>query len=158
MEADETYFGQQENPEPSHKRKGRPYTKGGKSGPAGKRMVIALVERGGSVRAFHPARADGTSVNAIVRQNIARESRLHTDESRFYIGVGQEFRSARSGHSTRTANMFVATFTPTRLKASFQSSSAECAAFISTALRSICTDILPSSISVTTTALRSVQD
>jgi ISXO2-like transposase domain len=54
-------------------------------------MVIALVERGGSVRAFHPARADGVSVNAIVRQNIARESRLHTDESRFYIGVGQEF-------------------------------------------------------------------
>jgi transposase-like protein len=91
VEADETYFGQQENPEPSHKRKGRPYTKGGKSGPSGKRMVIALVERGGSVRAFHPARADGLSVNAIVRQNIARESRLHTDESRFYIGVGQEF-------------------------------------------------------------------
>lgn len=54
-------------------------------------MVIALVERGGNVRAFHPARADGTSVNAIVRRNIARESRLHTDESRLYIGVGQEF-------------------------------------------------------------------
>jgi transposase-like protein len=91
VEADETYFGQQENPEPSHKRKGRPYITKRGGGPAGKRMVIALVERGGNVRAFHPARADGTSVNAIVRQNIARESRLHTDESRFYIGVGQEF-------------------------------------------------------------------
>jgi len=99
VEADETYFGQQENPEPSHKRKGRPYTKGGKSGPSGKRMVIALVERGGSVRAFHPARADGLSVNAIVRQNIARETRLHTDESRFYIGVGQEFAAHEAGEA-----------------------------------------------------------
>jgi len=91
VEADETYFGQQENPLPSPKRKGRPYITKRGGGPAGKRMVIALVERGGSVRAFHPARADGVSVNSIVRQNIARESRLHTDESRLYIGVGQEF-------------------------------------------------------------------
>lgn len=91
VEADETYFGQQENPTPSKKRRGRPYTKGGKSGPSGKRAVVALVERGGRVRSFHPAIADGPSVNAIVRENIARESRLHTDESRLYIGVGKEF-------------------------------------------------------------------
>src|SRR4051812_19048419 len=45
VEADETYFGQVETFQPSPKRKGRPYTKGGKSGPAGKRAVIALVER-----------------------------------------------------------------------------------------------------------------
>src|SRR5205085_3959425 len=91
VEADETYFGQQENPQPSKQRKGRPYTKGGKSGPSGKRAVVALVERGGRVRTFHPAMADGPSVNAIVRENIARESRLHTDESRLYIKVGKEF-------------------------------------------------------------------
>jgi len=98
VEADETYFGQQENPQPSPKRKGRPYTKGGKSRPSGKRMVIALVERGGNVRSFHPARADGESVNKIVRENIARESRLQTDESRLYIGVGREF----AAHETVT--------------------------------------------------------
>jgi transposase-like protein len=91
VEADETYFGQQKNPKPAAARKGRPYTKGGKSGPSGKRMVIALVERGGNVRSFHPARADGESVNAIMRQNIARETRLNTDESRLYIRVGREF-------------------------------------------------------------------
>jgi transposase-like protein len=91
VEADETYFGKQENPQPSPKRKGRPFTKRGKAGPAGKRMVIALVERGGNVRAFHPAKADGETVNKIVRDNIVRESRLHTDESRLYIGVGKEF-------------------------------------------------------------------
>ncbi len=91
VEADETYFGKQEDPQPSPQRKGRPYLTRGRGGPAGKRMVIALVERGGNVRSFHPAKADGETVNAIVRQNIARETRLHTDESRLYITVGKEF-------------------------------------------------------------------
>lgn len=98
VEADETYFGQQENPLPAARRKGRPYITKRGGGPAGKRMVIALVERGGNVRSFHPARADGETVNAIVRQNIARETRLHTDESRLYIGVGREF----AAHETTT--------------------------------------------------------
>jgi transposase-like protein len=96
VEADETYFGKQENPRPSHKRQGRPYTKGGRSGPSGKRMVIALVERDGRVRAFHPGSADGETVNRIVRENIAREARLHTDESRLYLGVGKEFAAHKS--------------------------------------------------------------
>ncbi len=92
VEADETYYGKEDHPRgPSPHRKGRPYTKGGRSGPSGKRAVVTLVERGGRVRSFHPAIADGPSVNAIVRENIARESRLHTDESRLYIGVGKEF-------------------------------------------------------------------
>jgi hypothetical protein len=37
--------------------------------------------------------ADGLNVAAIVRENIAREARLMTDESRLYIKVGQEFAS-----------------------------------------------------------------
>ena len=41
VEADETYFGKRENPMPKKKRY-TPYTKGGKSGPAGKRGVVAL--------------------------------------------------------------------------------------------------------------------
>jgi transposase-like protein len=98
VEADETYFGHQENPTPSRKRQGRPFTKGGKSGPSGKRAVIALVERGGRVRSFHPAAADGETVTQIVRDNIAREARLHTDESRVYITVGKEF----AAHETVT--------------------------------------------------------
>jgi transposase-like protein len=85
VEADETYFGPVEERKPSAQRKGRPYTKGGKSGPGGKRAVVALVERGGSVRSFHPATADGPSVGKIVVENIAQESRLHTDESRLYM-------------------------------------------------------------------------
>lgn len=96
VEADETYFGQQEEKRPSRQRRGRPYTKGGRSGPSGKRAVVALVERGGQVRSFNPAYADGERVNAIVRENIARESRLHTDESKLYLGVGKEFAAHKS--------------------------------------------------------------
>lgn len=88
VEADETYFGKVDEPKPSPQRKGRPYTKGGKSGPSGKRAVVALVERGGRVRSFHPAVADGPAVTAIVRENIARETRLMTDESRLMKSCG----------------------------------------------------------------------
>jgi len=95
VEADETYFGQQENPHMPAYRKGQPYKRKGR-GPAGKRAVIALVERGGEVRSFHPAIADGMTVNAIVRKNIARETRLLTDESKYYTNVGKEF----SAHET----------------------------------------------------------
>jgi transposase-like protein len=95
VEADETYFGQQENPQLPAYRKGQAYKRKGR-GPAGKRAVIALVERGGEVRSFHPAIADGMTVNAIVRKNIARETRLLTDESKYYTNVGKEF----SAHET----------------------------------------------------------
>jgi hypothetical protein len=115
-------------------------------------MVIALVERGGNVRAFHPARADGTSVNAIVRRNIARESRLHTDESRLYIGAGQEFAAHEKVTHSHGEYVRDDVHTPIRLKGSFRSSSAECAAFISIVRKNICTDTLRNTTSVTTTA------
>jgi transposase-like protein len=91
VEADETYHGPVDVP--GKRSKGRKPTpvKSGKPGPADKRAIVALVERGGRVRTFHPAIADGASVSAIVRENIARESRLHTDESRLYTKVGTEF-------------------------------------------------------------------
>jgi transposase-like protein len=104
VEADETYFGKQENPKPSRQRKGRPYIHRG-GGPAGKRAVVALVERGGRVRTFHPAVADGETVSKIVRDNINREARLMTDESRLYINVGKEYASHET--VTHSANEYV---------------------------------------------------
>lgn len=98
VEADETYFGQAEDPQPSPQRKGRPYKSRRGKGPAGKRAVIALVERGGRVRTFHPQRADGKTVAKIVSENINRETRLITDESRLYITPGKRF----SAHETVT--------------------------------------------------------
>jgi transposase-like protein len=54
VEADETYHGRVENPRGKSKR-GLPYVKGG-AGPAGKRQILSLVERGGRVRSFPCAR------------------------------------------------------------------------------------------------------
>jgi len=90
VEADETYYGPTEELRP--RRKGAPPpTKGGRVGPAGKRAIVALVERGGKVRSFHVPRADGETVTKIVRENIDREARLMTDESPLYRKVGVEY-------------------------------------------------------------------
>jgi transposase-like protein len=83
VEMDETYHGQVANPRDITTR-GRPYTKRGKTGPSNKRAIVALVERGGSVRSIHVEHADKSTINAIVGANIAREAKLHTDESRLY--------------------------------------------------------------------------
>ncbi len=71
---------------PEEKRYTEP-TKAGRSGPANKRAIISLVERGGAVRSFHVENADKPTVNQIVGRNIAREARVHTDESGIYRDV-----------------------------------------------------------------------
>jgi transposase-like protein len=91
VEADETYHGKRETPAKLSRGRVAKPTKGGKSGGAQKRQIVSLVERGGSVRSFHVASADKYEVGQIVRKNVAKESRLHTDESRLYIEVGKEF-------------------------------------------------------------------
>lgn len=83
VEADETYYGKVEVQRPRRRRLGPP-TKSGKVGPAGKRAIVSLVERGGSVRSFHVAVADKATVQKIVTENVSREAQLHTDESRLY--------------------------------------------------------------------------
>jgi hypothetical protein len=64
---------------------GTPYLKKGCA--ANKRPIVALVERGGNVRTFHVPVCDGASVGKSVRENIARESRLRTDESNLYPDI-----------------------------------------------------------------------
>jgi transposase-like protein len=92
VEADETYFGNVEKAKRRTKTtSGRTFTKSGRPGPSNKRAIVSLVERGGRVRSFHVPTADKESVTAIVRENIARETRLHTDESRLYFGSNEYF-------------------------------------------------------------------
>jgi transposase-like protein len=92
VEADETYFGKiPEAMLPKFKTRGRPFTKGSRKNIGNKRAIVSLVERGGSVRSFHIPSAYLESVMAIVRENVARETRLHTDESPLYHRVGKEF-------------------------------------------------------------------
>jgi transposase-like protein len=94
IEADETYYGPIKNPA-KLRTSGRPFIKRGK-GPSGKRAIVSLVQRGGNVRSFHVPRADAATVTKIVNENIAKESRLFTDESKLYTKVGETFAE----HST----------------------------------------------------------
>ena len=91
VEADETYFGEiPEASRPKRKVSGRPFS-ANRQGTKNKRAIVALVERGGSVRSFHVPSAYAANVVDIVRSNITRELRLHTDESRLYSSVGKDF-------------------------------------------------------------------
>lgn len=84
VEADETYFGKVAKPKMTNEA-GKPF-KGSRRGrgPANKNAVVALVERGGSARSFHVETANRATIERIVSENVARESRLHTDESHLY--------------------------------------------------------------------------
>lgn len=91
VEADETYFGSTDN-QPKTRTDGTPFkARGKRRGPAGKRAVFALVERGGSVRSFHIPQATKDSIRDALVRNASRKSTLYTDESRFYSQTGKEF-------------------------------------------------------------------
>ncbi|MEP0313240.1 IS1595 family transposase [Hyphomonas sp.] len=93
VEADETYQGRRKTVR-DVRTSGKPYLKPkGKKGKPAKRAIISLVERGGSVRSFHVENADKATVNQIVGENIARESRIITDESRLYNDVAGNFHA-----------------------------------------------------------------
>ncbi len=99
IEADELYTGKRENPlPPSPQRKGRPYIKRGLSGPASKRVVIGLVERGAHTRLFHIQHATAASVRDVLVRNVSRKSILHTDESNLYTTTGAEFGEHHTVH------------------------------------------------------------
>ena len=83
VEADETFIG---------RKQGEPVRAGGHH----KMAVLTLVERGGSARSFHIDGAIVASIAPLVRDNLARESHLMTDEAAHYARLGGEF----SEHST----------------------------------------------------------
>jgi transposase-like protein len=76
VESDETYFGPKDidtNPAMRRYRKGKP-------GPGGKAKILTLVERGGAARSFKMTDFKSDTVRDVLVKNIARESRLMTDE------------------------------------------------------------------------------
>ncbi len=95
VEVDETYHGKlSEATAPQYmtkRRRGSTTKHGGRRLIGGKRAIVTLVERGGSARTFHVAHADAQSVGKIVRENVAKESKLHTDGSPMYTKMGREF-------------------------------------------------------------------
>lgn len=101
VEADETYYGDiPESKRRKLKTTGQPFQPG-KYGVGRKRAIVSLVERGGSVRSFHVPAAHLDTVAKIVRENVAKESRLHTDESRLYTRVGKEFAAHETVNHAR---------------------------------------------------------
>ena len=92
VEADETYYGDIDRPV----LRANSRAVSGPNRRATSAPIIALVERGGNVRTFHAPVADKVSVTKIVRENIARETRLHTDESRLYTGSAKHFDAHKS--------------------------------------------------------------
>lgn len=87
VEADETYHGKKSGPAPETTTSGKEFTKRRGDARKEKRAIVSLVERGGKIRSFHVDRADKATVARIVVENVARESQLHTDESRLYKGA-----------------------------------------------------------------------
>jgi hypothetical protein len=95
---DETYQGRVENPSEMRK-DGTAKLKRGKKGyrgPANRRPIIALVERGGNARIFHVTEANAATVQKIVRENVHPLSRIQTDASSLYDFVGKEFAEHKS--------------------------------------------------------------
>jgi transposase-like protein len=88
VEADETYLGPKDR---VTKRTIR-----GKPSHSQKRVVVALVERGGHTRMFHVEHATAAQVRDVLVRNVSRRSVLHTDESNLYIETGREFESHRA--------------------------------------------------------------
>lgn len=78
VEVDETFIGQKKD---VPKRRGY----------AHKHAVLTLVERGKGSRSFHVAGTKAEDVLPIMKANIARETKIMTDEAGQYAGVKKDF-------------------------------------------------------------------
>jgi len=87
VEVDETYVG------------GKPRYKGQSKRGRGtnKQAVVALVERGGSVKTKPVANVTGKTLKAVIRDGVKTDSRIITDENPAYNGIGKEYAG---GHHT----------------------------------------------------------
>lgn len=94
VEADETYYGSKDDQTPPASRQGKPYAS--KKLGNQKRTIMALVERGGSVRSFHVEAANIETVKEVLFRNIDRKSTLYTDQAQFYKQPGKDFDTHRS--------------------------------------------------------------
>lgn len=81
VEADETFWGNK-----------APYGQGNKR-KNDKMKILSLVERGGKVRSFHVPRVNGATLKPILQANLAKETRLMTDQYQPYKKIGNEFAS-----------------------------------------------------------------
>ncbi len=86
LEADETFIGKKDGVVKSKTARGY----------AHKQAVLSLVERGGDVRSFRIDKADSANIKPIIDANLAKESRLMTDQASYYATLGKEFEGHES--------------------------------------------------------------
>ncbi|HLH11570.1 MAG TPA: IS1595 family transposase [Methylovirgula sp.] len=89
IEADETYIGNIRGAPKRHRNVQH------------KNMVLTLVERGGSARSFHIDGKAISDVMPIIRENVAHESRINTDEAKHYYDVGKEYAAHETVNHAR---------------------------------------------------------
>jgi transposase-like protein len=96
IEADETYIGnvKRNRDRRNHFVSGKGWVSDkGSGGPSEKFRVVALVERGASIRSVHVDTISAAKVREILVRNADRKSKLMTDEANVYTKVGREFAS-----------------------------------------------------------------
>jgi transposase-like protein len=81
VEIDETYIGKK----PEAKNFSKPH------GASQKMAVLTLVNRGGEARSFHIDYSDSQTIVPIVQANIDRETKIATDEARYYNKLKKHF-------------------------------------------------------------------
>jgi transposase-like protein len=89
VESDETFVGGKAK----NAKKGKPIPK--------KYPVVALVERGGKMRAHHVADVTAKTVRSVIVTQVSRKSELHTDDSLVYYWLGREFAKHRAVNHSR---------------------------------------------------------
>jgi transposase-like protein len=84
VEVDETYIGRDKTIKPIGEKRGRGFHH--------KNKILSLVDRNsGQARSFVVDDVKASTIAPIVRENLAREARLMTDEALAYVVVGREF-------------------------------------------------------------------
>ena len=87
VEIDEAYIGGKEKNKHASKRE----NVGG--GGLGKEPVVALVERGGSVRSFHVKKVSASTLRPVLREQISQSAHVRTDEAMVYRKISNDFAS-----------------------------------------------------------------
>src|SRR5690606_22410418 len=70
-------------------------------GNGGKRVVVALVERGGRSKAVHARDLTQHTIREILVTNSDRKSDLRTDERSLYPRIGKEYASHKTVNHSR---------------------------------------------------------
>lgn len=93
IESDTTFVGGKEKNKHASKRKHLG------TGSVGKDVVIGFVEREGELRVFHIPNEKAVTIQGALRQNVAKDSVVMTDEDRSFIGIGRDYSHHTVNHS-----------------------------------------------------------